>query len=219
MKTIVVTFMEKGFKSSPFFCYNKFDYLYYYLKNMDLRLLALIIHLIGFAFGLGGATISDVMFFKILRTRKLGSDELNTLITFSHIIWVGLGLLIISGLSIFAMIYAEQGSLPLLASPRWQAKLTLVGLVFINGLVFKYSILPFLRKNINQEISLRTFNPKIWQLAFSGALSIVSWYSILIISALPREFRPHYLLFMGVWLCFVLLGTLMGRYMLKKSIS
>lgn len=185
---------------------------------MDLRLLALIVHLVGFALGLGGATMSDIMFFKSIRSGKFSTAQLDTLTTLSRVIWIGLGLLIISGLSIFAMIYSEQGSLPMLSSPRWQAKLTLVGIVLVNGLVFKYSIFPFLRRNADQAVSLQTFGSKLWRLALSGAVSIVSWYSILIISTLPREFRPPYLNFMGVWIVLVILGAITGRFMLKKSI-
>lgn len=186
---------------------------------MDLRLLALIIHLVGFALGLGGATMSDIMFFKSIRNRNFSSSDLSTLTTLARVIWVGLGLLIISGLSIFAMIYAEQGSLPMLGSPRWQTKLTLVGIVLVNGLVFKYSIFPFLRRNADQAVSMQTFGSKLWRLALSGAVSIVSWYSILIISTLPREFRPPYLHFMGVWLALVILGAITGRFMLQRSIK
>lgn len=186
---------------------------------MSLRLLALIIHLVGFALGLGGATLSDIMFFKSLRSRKFSSSDLSTLSTLSRVIWAGLGLLIFSGLSIFTMIYAEQGSLPLLASPRWQAKLTLVGIVLLNGLLFKFSIFPFLRKNVDKAMSLQTFGSKLWQLAISGAVSIVSWYSILIISTLPREFKPPYLQFMAVWIGLVILGAITGRFMLRRSIK
>ena len=185
---------------------------------MDLRLLALVIHLIGFALGLGGATVSDIMFFKMLRNGKFTRNDLSTLHTLSKVIWAGLGLLIVSGLSIFTLIYFDQGSLPMLMSPRWQAKLTLVAVVLVNGLVFKYSIVPILLRNADQPISLQTLGSQIWRLAISGAVSIVSWYSILVISTLPREFRPPYLYFMGVWLALVILGTITGRIMLQRSI-
>lgn len=186
---------------------------------MGLRLLALIVHLIGFALGLGGATISDIIFFKSFSRGKFSTNELSTLTTLSRVIWIGLGFLIISGLSIFALIYTEQSSLSILSSSRLQAKLTLVGIVLINGLVFKYSIFPFLHRNADQAVSTQTFGPKLWRLAISGAISIVSWYSILVISNLPGEFRPPYLLFIVVWLGLVILGAITGKFILQRSIK
>ncbi len=183
---------------------------------MDWHLVALIIHLIGFALGLGGATLSDILFFKSIRAGKLSGSELAILTTLSRVIWIGLGLLIVSGLSIFAIIYAERDSLPMLASPRWQAKLTLVAIVLLNGFIFKYYIFPFLRLNAGQPVSLQTLGSKLWRLAITGAISIVSWYSILIISTLPREFQPPYWNFMAVWIVLVVLGSIASRYLLKR---
>lgn len=186
---------------------------------MDLRLIALIAHLIGFALGLGGATLSDILFFKMLKNGKLDSAQLDVLRTLSKIIWVGLWILILSGLSIFALIYAEQGALPMLASPRWQAKLTLVAIVLINGFAFKKYIFPFLGKNAGQLVTSQLFNPYMWKLAVIGSISIVSWYSILIISTLPREFRPSYYYFMGVYLLIVIIGSVVGKSLLKKVVK
>ncbi len=186
---------------------------------MDYRLIALITHLIGFALGLGGATFSDILFFKMLRGGKLDSAQLNILRTISKIVWMGLWVLIISGLSIFALIYAEQGSLPMLASPRWQAKLTLVAIVLLNGFAFKKFIFPFLGRSAGQLVTPQLFSPNLWKLAIIGSISIVSWYSILIISALPREFRPSYYYFIGVYLLIVICGTFVGKFLLKKIIK
>ncbi len=186
---------------------------------MDFRLILTIIHLVGFALGLGGATLSDILFFKMIRSGNLDRGQLDTLRTLSKIIWIGLWVLILSGLTIFALIYADQGTLPMLASPRWQAKLTLVVIVLLNGFAFKKFIFPFLGKNAGQTVSFALFEPYIQKLAITGAISIVSWYSILIISTLPREFRPPYYYFMGIWAVIVILGSVTGRYLLKRTIK
>lgn len=186
---------------------------------MDIRLLATILHLTGFALGLGGATLSDYLFFKMLKSGTLDKAQLSTLQILSKIIWIGLWMLIFSGLIIFASIYAGQGSIPMLTSPRWQAKLTLVFIVLLNGFAFKKYIFPFLGKNAGEKITPLLFQPQVWKLAIIGSISIVSWYSILIISLLPREFRPLYIYFLGLWLIVVILGTIFSRFVLKKLIK
>ncbi len=186
---------------------------------MDYQQIAVGVHLVGFALGLGGATISDVMFFRALRKKQLTDDTYSTLNTLSRIIWIGLGLLILSGLTIFALIYSEQGHLSLLASPRWQAKLILVGVVLINGFVFKMRIFPFLKNLIGQPLSLGNIGTKIWALVISGTISILSWYSILIISLLPRTFRPPLFQFLGVYVILLVVGILMSKALLTKTLK
>jgi len=184
---------------------------------MDWQLFLSIAHLIGFAFGLGGATLSDVLFFKSLRSRKFSSDSLNSLGTASQLIWTGLTILIASGIARFALVYFEQGSLPFLTVPRWQAKLTLVAIVAINGLVFKFLILPFLRSTADQPVSLTAWDSRIWQLALTGSISVSSWYGILIISSLA--WGLNYLYFMGIYAAAVIAGFLVGNFLIRRALS
>lgn len=186
---------------------------------MDYHQIALGTHLIGFALGLGGATISDITFFKVLRTRSLTTEQFSFLHTLSKVIWIGLALLIASGLTIFALIYSEQGSLPMLASPRWQTKLTLVSVVLLNGFFFKFSIFPALKHLVGQQLSADNLGPIIRRLALSGTISILSWYSIFLVSQLPRTFRPPYLYFMGVYLILLAIGFVVSKTMIRKLIE
>ncbi|MDP4001724.1 MAG: hypothetical protein Q8P69_01615 [bacterium] len=186
---------------------------------MDIQKISLAVHLVGFALGLGGATASDITFFKALRKRYLSRENLEFLGILSKVIWVGLGLLIVSGLVIFASIYIEQGSLVLLSSPRWQTKLSLVGIVFLNGLFFKFSIFPRLKQLVDSPLTTEKIKKISWRLAFSGTVSILSWYSILVITQLPRTFRPHILYFAGTYLILLVLGILVSKLLISKMIN
>jgi len=183
---------------------------------MDLQQIFVTIHLLGFALGLGGATIGDIVFIKALRTNNLSEEVFGFFKTNSRIIWIGLGLLIISGLSIFTIIYLEQGSLSLLASSRWQAKLTLVAIVTLNGLFFKLKIFPILKKLIHQPLSIQNISPIIWKLVISGTISIVSWYGIFILSVLPRTFRPQILLIFALYFFTLICGAITSKSILSK---
>ncbi|MCC7356737.1 MAG: hypothetical protein IT410_03980 [Candidatus Doudnabacteria bacterium] len=185
---------------------------------MDYELIALTAHLLGFALGLGGATISDVMFLKSVNEKTITQEKFNTLKTLSRVIWIGLIILIVSGATMFTLIYMERGSIPMLASPRWQAKLIMVAVVLINGFVFMKKIFPVLRSAVGQTLSLGLLGKNIWLLAISGTISIVSWYSIFIISILPRTVRPSVFIFLGIYVALIICGSLLANFTLRKKL-
>ena len=178
-----------------------------------------LLHLVGFALGVGGATVSDITFFKALRKMLITSEQLAFLETLSKIIWAGSIILILSGLAIFAIIYSEQNGLPMLSSPRWQTKLALVVIIVLNGINFKMAIMPALKNLVGQQLSLINIKPILGRLAFSGTLSILSWYSILLISQLPRTFRPSILYFFGVYLVMLIGGFIFSRLVITKILN
>lgn len=187
---------------------------------MDIRVILLLVHLVGFALGLGGATVSDVMFFRSLKDKKISEEEYATLKVLSKIIWVGLFLLVSSGAWIFFEIFKDNNnSLPLLYSARWQTKLTLVAIVLINGLVFLKGIFPILKESVGRQLSAASLGGKLWALAISGTISIVSWYSITIIMALPRTIKVTYGEFMLVYAVLILGGVIVSRFVLGKRLS
>lgn len=193
---------------------------------MDWYTLALAGHLIGFALGAGGATISDITFLSAIKEHRLSEQQYRFLRTVSRVVWVGLILLILSGLTMFSLVYLEQHSVPMLASARWQAKLTLVGVVLLNGFYFKLKVFPALEQMVNKELSAATLGISRWQLAVPGTISILSWYSILVLSILPRTVTwpvSYYgliylaLLGGGIMLSGNLLKKLLGQYQLSQS--
>ena len=188
-------------------------------KEVNLNTILVIAHVIGVALGVGGASLSDLLFFKSIKDKVISKDEFESLMTASKIIWAGLIVLILSGLTIFLLIYLERGSIPMLASPKWQAKLSWVGIIFANGIFFKTMIFPKIKKLIGQKLSLENTQSVLWYFAFSGFISIFSWYSVTIISLLPRSFRPPYFLLMGVYALILVLGIVISRFILKKKIG
>jgi hypothetical protein len=104
----------------------------------------------------------------------------------------------------------------MLASPKWQTKLTLVGVVLLNGFFFKFSIFPKLKNLIGPALSLANMGPIVGRLALSGTVSIVSWYCIFIVTLLPRTYRPHFLYFVGTYLVIVFVGFVLSKSVIKK---
>src|SRR3989344_3032840 len=188
-------------------------------KEVNLNTILVIAHVIGVALGVGGASLSDLLFFRSIKDKVISKDEFESLMTASKIIWVGLFILILSGLAIFLSIYLERGSIPMLASPKWQAKLTWVGIIFANGIFFKSVIFTKIKNLVGKELSLENTKSVLWYFSISGFISIFSWYSVTIISLLPRSFRPPYLLLIGVYALILVLGIVISRFILKKKIG
>jgi hypothetical protein len=86
-----------------------------------------IIHILGVTFGLGGATTSDLLFFRALRNKKIDASEFALLKTASLVVWAGLILLILSGLGMIWL----GGEIP--DNDRLYAKMTIVGVILFNS--------------------------------------------------------------------------------------
>lgn len=186
---------------------------------MDYEKIALTAHLLGFALGLGGATISDIMFLRSINEKEMSQEKFNTLKTLSAVIWIGLIILIISGATMFTLTYLDRGSIPMLASSRWQAKLIMVGIVLINGFVFMGKVFPILKSLIGKTLTLEALGKNIWALAITGTISIVSWYYIFIISILPRTVRPDLYIFLVIYVVLIILGSLFAQQILKRKLK
>lgn len=142
-----------------------------------------ILHLVGIAVGLGGATVTDVFFFKFLKDRRISHEEAAILHTISQVIWFALALIVLSGAGLYLsdMEYYNQSS-------KFMMKMLVVSVLILNGAFLNLKITPHLvhisfgddpRKTPEQELQRER------RIAFAlGAVSFVSWYSALILGAL-----------------------------------
>jgi hypothetical protein len=139
-----------------------------------------ILHLFGVAIGAGGAFMSDVMFMNSIRDKKFSNTEVRFLQLASNTVWIGVIILLLSGIGIVASDPATY-----LSSSKFLAKMTIVGMITINGLVFHYSHFPLIRRHVNVSISTsHEFLRKRAYIVASGAISVVSWSSAIILGAL-----------------------------------
>ena len=186
---------------------------------MDLHTILIIAHVIGVSLGVGGALMSDIVFLRAIKKQVFSRDTFEILDALSHAIWGGFWLLIASGFWMFWLIYSENNSIPMLASSRWQVKLALVGVVFINGVIFRKKVFPLLKTLVGQPLTMDLFKSKIWLPAISGAISFVSWVAIVILSLLLRTFRPHYLILLGAWAGVVIVGSLVAKAIFTRYLG
>jgi len=146
-------------------------------------------HLLGFALGLGGATISDIFFFKFLKDLRISEREATTLRTISQVVWFGLGLLVVSGIGLIL-----TDPVAYFSSTKFLAKMFIVFVITVNGAFLNLYITPLLvsisfgdkHKHIPGELHHER------GLAYAGgAISMVSWYlafTLGLIKWLPYSF-------------------------------
>jgi hypothetical protein len=142
-----------------------------------------IVHNIGFILGLGGATITDVLFFRFLKDYRITQQEKGTMDTLSNIIWVGLLVLIVSGIMLYLPEQARLGE-----SPKFLLKLVVVSVLLINGILLNLLVAPRMRSfSLAQTAPAKHFR----RLAFAlGGISIASWYTAFILGSLRHINLP-----------------------------
>jgi len=166
---------------------------------IEYKTVFLILHILGTSLGVGGATITDVMFFKFLKDFKISHGEANVMKIVSSVIWVGLALLYISGFALFMTnpeVYA--------VSSKFLTKMFIVFVITVNGIFLHYFITPRLKHISFNEKHLH-FKGELHvsrKFAFaSGAISITSWYLAFILGVLrsiPLPSVSGILLYIGV---------------------
>lgn len=143
------------------------DYTYIFL---------IILHGIGAVLGVGGATMSDLMFFKTIRNLSISKTEMKFLELGSFQIWGGIVCTLISSLGLWYF-FPE-----LVQTPKVYAKLTIFCILLINGIFLNVWLTPFLKKHLATSLSASpTFLKNRPILFSSGAVSIISWYSVFIL--------------------------------------
>lgn len=153
----------------------------------------------GVVLGFGGAIITDLLFIKFLGNLKVSNSELNILRTMSKVIWLGIFIIVTSGALLF--LSDPEGYLN---TPKFLAKMVIVLIIILNGLVLNFIVTPNLRKinfgkfKNSKERKMRSLR----KLAFaSGSISAVSWWSAFILgslSSLPLTLNSILLIYFSV---------------------
>lgn len=115
-----------------------------------------ILHLLGMALGLGGATIVEIFFFKFLKDFRISSLEADVLHTLSQVIWFALAFIILTGFGLYLPEAQE-----LISSSKFLVKMVAVLVIIINGAFLNLLISPKLvifRLNRNMTIKKVSFH-------------------------------------------------------------
>lgn len=181
---------------------------------MELYTLFKIGHFLGIALGAGGAYVSDFMFFSAVRDKKISRTEMRFLTIGSRAVWLGLFLLVLSGIGLVLMNMES-----LFSSPKFWAKMSVVGIIIVNGIIFHRYHIPHLHKHVGLHFpSSSIFVRRIPLLLASGVVSGVSWTSALILGAM-RGLPYSYVEIMSVYVGVLTLGIVFSILFRKKLIA
>ncbi len=178
---------------------------------MDTGTLYTIIHLFGVALGAGGAFVSDGMFMYAIRDKKLSHTEIGFLKLASIFVWVGLLVLIISGYLLFSLDPEK-----FLASSKFLVKMTIIGVLIVNGIIFHLMHMPAFMKYANTHMHMSAgYRKASYYIYASGAISIVSWSLALVLGAL-RSISVGYWQAMLAYGLIIVCAVAASLYMRKR---
>lgn len=176
----------------------------------------LMIHLLGFALGVGGATITDVLFYRFLSDFKISKEEDGILRIMSQVIWVGLFLAILSGIGLYLPEMATLNE-----SSKFLVKVVIVFVITLNGAILNLLIAPRLvdmsfksTESLGNTLQV-TKMLKLRKTAFAlGAISLVSWYSVFALGVMDHTSMP-FLTILNYYILLVVLAVLVSQIVEK----
>lgn len=181
---------------------------------MDLYTLLVIGHAIGAVLGVGGATMSDLMFFKSVKNLKISKTEMKFMELGSLQIWAGIALTIISAIG-FLVWFPE-----LLKTSRILAKSTIFFIILANGVFLNLWVTPFLKRHIDVNLAeSESFRKAQTILMTSGAISIISWYFVFVLGTwgtIPYSYGLVIIAYFAIVIPGIIVANVVGRYKLKK---
>lgn len=172
---------------------------------MEYKTVIVILHALSAALGVGTVLVTDVFFMKFLKDFRISQSESEILDTLSQVVWFALGMLILTGIALYIPASAE-----LLMKTKFIAKVIIVGVVLVNGILLNLLVAPQLVKISFGEIPLDTPDQlhHLRRLAFAfGAVSIISWLCTFILGSV-RSVPLSTSAILGIYLGIVLLAVI-----------
>lgn len=144
----------------------------------------LALHLLGLVLGLGAATMLDLIIVRFVGSRTVTHEYWSVISLLSKAVTGGLVLLWISGIG-FLTHYALFNP-TLLTNPKIWAKITIVGVLSLNGVFIHRVVLPLVRQQVGGPLFEGLTNCQRSCLLASGAISGMSWWIPLGLGAFPQ---------------------------------
>ena len=181
---------------------------------LTIKTVYLIMHVFGAILGAGGAFASDAMFFKTIKDGVIDSVELSFMKLGSKLVWTGVFVLVVSGLLLFSTDPSGY-----LASPKFMVKVTIVAIIILNGTIFHLVHMPHISRHLDIKFNESpTFLKRSSFLMASGAVSMVSWISTVILGML-RQVPYSYLEIINVYLAIVAFAICVSLLTKKRMLN
>ncbi len=170
-----------------------------------------VLHVLSAAIGVGAAATNDSVFLGAIRNRRISNDQFVLIRKASNVLIGGLVILILSGIALLHM------NVDLLRMPHFQAKMTVVFILLINGIAFHAKVIPMLKEYSNITMPKQFITSRQWLLAITGSTSAASWFSAMII-AVVGDIGAPYFLYMVIIAALIVGGSVVAYYLLTQII-
>lgn len=162
-------------------------------------------HILGMAIGLGGATISDILFFKFLKDHRISKKEASVLHIMRFVILSSVIVIIATGVGLYLTDIARFN-----ASPQFWVKVIAVAVLTVNGFALHEYIAPHLIK-LNFQTH-KDMHRKLHHAAFAlGSISIISWYTAFFIAMLKSRMPDDFGLLLSAYVLLLAIGIIVSQ--------
>lgn len=184
------------------------------MEWLDAKTVYNLVHLLGVAVGAGGALMSDFFFMVMTKDKKLDKSEFKVLKAGGVFVWIGLFLLIVSGMLIFST--NPQGYLN---SSKFLLKMLVVLVLTINGIFFHVAHIPRLKGVVGKNmVKSKHFLKESRHMYMSGAVSVTSWVAALLLGGL-RSIPYTLPVGLTIYLTFVLIVALIAEVVRRRLLA
>jgi hypothetical protein len=135
----------------------------------------LVLHLLGFAFGVGASTVLDIRMLRLLCGRRVSEHDLAFASVLSAFVRAGLVALWVSGLGFLLRAWFIDP--PLLANPKLHAKIAIVLVLTLNGIFIELVALRLLSRQSGHCLFDGVGAARQTLLLSLGVVSVTSWYA------------------------------------------
>lgn len=176
----------------------------------------LLAHLAGVIIAVGGATVSDALFFKTIRNRHVSRDEYKLLKEAGKVIWSGFALAVLTGIGFILYQFFTSESIGYFQHSYFWAKMAIVFIIAVNGVIFHKKVLPFMSEHLDEDMTEEEFTSRFWLFSLTGAISIVSWWTVVVLAVLNPTLPLLFIL--NIYVLIVAFATLFGYLMITHTI-
>lgn len=166
---------------------------------MTWQTLLTILHVVGTALGVGGATFAEIFYVKAMRDGVIDPRESEFLQITYRVLRIGMVLLVLSGFG-FLLLYRITDQTELLYNPKLWAKLTIILILLFSVIAWHAKKIPF------------------W---LGSAGSLTSWYAALVLGiwrTLEASYGGIIITYFAVTVLIALHLSLLRKVLIKKTL-
>ncbi len=181
------------------------------ILTVELKAIFIVAHFVGILISLFAVIFTDSVLLRGIKARNFDLQMISSIVHGSNIVWVGILVIVLSGSGIFLTDSARY-----LHASKFLAKMTIVAVLIINGVVFHRKHIPLLKKTTGQNLlGSSDFMKGSSSLFTAGAISIVSWLSAFILGSLPSLPYPYWQI-VFIYLLALILAVVLAQFSRKR---